>query len=90
MKRIKNLEEMKKGNEVKMNFLKKKCMDEKYEKIRKMLIENGFKPSNNIRHSYSFDCKRTKHSFFSPATEYPYSITIRYQKQSVNEYRLAA
>ena len=78
-----------KANE--MSFLKKECADKMYEKIRKMLIEEGYKPLNNITHKYTSDCKETKHSFLSPYyAKYPYTITIHYQTLSTNPNRLAA
>ena len=90
MKKL-DLNELKKRNEVKVNCLKKKGMGEKYEKIRKMLVVGGYTPSGNITHNYSFDCKKTKESIFSPSeAQYPYSITIKYQKQSAYQIRLAA
>lgn len=90
MKKL-DLNELKKRNEVKVNFLKKKGMGEKYEKIRKMLVVGGYTPSSNTTHHYSFDCKKSKESIFSPSeAQYPYSITIKYQKQSAYQIRLAA
>ena len=78
----------------KMNFLKVKCMEEKYTQIKKELIRKGFKPLNTT-HSYSFDCKKSKRSNIpSKYTLYPYTITIYYQtsfdNRSINQYKSAA
>ena len=79
----------------KFNFLKKEKEEEMYNKIRKRLIKNGYKPLNNITYTFSFDCKETRNSFFSPKyTQYPYSITIttKYQTKttSIKQIKKAA
>lgn len=77
-------------NEVKMIFLKKECEVEMYNKIKKRLIKNGYKPLNNITYNYYFDCKQTKQSYKSPTEhKYPYTITLKCST-GVEHYKLAA
>lgn len=65
---------------VKLNFLKKSSMEEKYGKIRRMLIKNGYKHINtNV--TYSFSCKESKRSNMPTKKNkyrvYPFTITIK-------------
>lgn len=64
---------------VKFNFLKKSSMDEKYGKLKSMLVKKGYKHLSTTI-SYSLSCKESKKSNYPSKRNkdrvYPYTITI--------------
>ena len=81
--------------EVVFNFLKKENEIEMYEKITKRFIKNGYKSTNKIIYSYSFDCKETKTSNYpltkeNKARKYPYTIIIKLHNTSKKQLKLVA